>query len=463
MIPFIFASKAGIKMERKVLLVDDDPDVLEMTADVLRRNGYAVVTAQNGTEALEWLRRDEIPVVVTDLRMPGMSGEQLLDAVLQRHPDTQVIILTGYGTIPSAVEAIKKGAADYLTKPLAPDQLLLALERLFERLRLEEENRHLREQLARQAGDAVILGESKAIRQVLALIDKVAPTDATVLLQGESGVGKELVAKAVHFRSKRRHKPFVKVSCAAIPESLLEVELFGREKGAYTDATEAKPGRFELAHQGTMFLDEVGDLTPAMQAKLLRVLQEREFERVGGTQTIRVDVRIIAATNKDLMDAVQRGVFREDLFYRLNVVPIYIPPLRERKEDIPSLVEAFIARFCAEMEKPTMTVADDAMQVLLDYDWPGNVRELQNVLERAVILAEEPVIRARDLHFLFAQRQATPNPTVFSLRHAEMEQIIKVLKLTKGNKTEAARLLGITRDTLYRKLREYRLDPSQWK
>jgi transcriptional regulator with PAS, ATPase and Fis domain len=317
--------------------------------------------------------------------------------------------------------------------------------------------------LARQAGETVILGESKAIRQVLSLIDKVAPTDATVLLQGESGVGKELVAKAIHFRSKRRHKPFVKVSCAAIPESLLEVELFGREKGAYTDATDAKPGRFELAHQGTMLLDEVGDLTPAMQAKLLRVLQEKEFERVGGTQTIRVDVRIIAATNKDLLAAVQKGEFREDLFYRLNVVPIYIPPLRERKEDIPILAEAFVARFCAEMEKPMMTIADDAMQVLLDYDWPGNVRELQNVLERAVILAEEPVIRARDLHFLFAQRQTGTNPTVFSLRHAEMEQILRVLKLTKGNKAEAARLLGITRDTLYRKLREYRLDPSQWK
>ena len=300
-------------MERKVLLVDDDPDVLEMTADLLRRNGYAIVTAQNGAEALERLQRDEIPVVVTDLRMPGMSGEQLLDTILQRHPNVQVIILTGYGTIPSAVEAIKKGAADYLTKPLSPDQLLLSLERLFERLRLEEENRQLREMLARQAGDAVILGESKAIRQVLSLIDKVAPTDATVLLQGESGVGKELVAKAIHFRSKRRHKPFVKVSCAAIPESLLEVELFGREKGAYTDATDAKPGRFELAHQGTMLLDEVGDLTPAMQAKLLRVLQEKEFERVGGTQTIRVDVRIIAATNKDLLAAVQKGDFREDL------------------------------------------------------------------------------------------------------------------------------------------------------
>ncbi|MFA0760557.1 MAG: hypothetical protein HZLCBSQH_000656 [Candidatus Fervidibacterota bacterium] len=450
-------------MERKVLLVDDDPDVLEMTADLLRRNGYAIVTAQNGAEALERLQRDEIPFVVTDLRMPGMSGEQLLDTILQRHPNVQVIILTGYGTIPSAVEAIKKGAADYLTKPLSPDQLLLSLERLFERLRLEEENRQLREMLARQAGDAVILGESKAIRQVLSLIDKVAPTDATVLLQGESGVGKELVAKAIHFRSKRRHKPFVKVSCAAIPESLLEVELFGREKGAYTDATDAKPGRFELAHQGTMLLDEVGDLTPAMQAKLLRVLQEKEFERVGGTQTIRVDVRIIAATNKDLLAAVQKGEFREDLFYRLNVVPIYIPPLRERKEDIPILAEAFVARFCAEMEKPMMTIADDAMQVLLDYDWPGNVRELQNVLERAVILAEEPVIRARDLHFLFAQRQTGTNPTVFSLRHAEMEQILRVLKLTKGNKAEAARLLGITRDTLYRKLREYRLDPSQWK
>lgn len=445
-------------MDRKVLIVDDDQDVLDMTAELLQQHGYQVLTAHSGTEALETLQHDGVPVVITDLRMPGMSGERLLDEILRHHPTTQVIILTGYGTIPSAVEAIKKGAADYLTKPLSPEQLLLSLGRLFERLHLEEENRQLRELLARQAGDAIILGESKAIKQILQLIDKVALTDATVLVQGESGVGKELVAKAIHFRSKRRHKPFVKVSCAAIPESLLEVELFGREKGAYTDATEPKPGRFELAHQGTIFLDEVGDLTPTMQAKLLRVLQEKEFERVGGTQTIRVDVRIIAATNKDLTSAVEKGEFREDLFYRLNVVPMVILPLRERKEDIPVLAEAFIARCCAEMEKPTMTLSDDAMQMLLDYDWPGNVRELQNVLERAIILAEEPIIRARDLHFLFTQRKSGTKPTVFNLRQAEMEQIVKVLKITKGNKAEAARLLGISRDTLYRKLREYRLE-----
>ncbi|HIE53288.1 MAG TPA: sigma-54-dependent Fis family transcriptional regulator [Armatimonadetes bacterium] len=445
-------------MERKILLVDDEEDILLTMQGVLRKKGYRVTTALNGREALDCLARESFPLVITDLRMPQMSGEELLQQVRSLWPRTAVMVLTGYGSVESAVEAMRQGAVDYLTKPFDPEEILLRIERVFREQEREEENRRLREQLAREAGKRVILGESPQIKQVLELIDKVASTDSTVLITGESGVGKELVASAIHRKSPRRHRPFIKVSCAALPENLLEVELFGHEKGAYTDAYEQRPGRFELADRGTLFLDEIGDISPSVQVKLLRVLQEREFERIGGTQTLRVDVRIIAATNQNLLDPNRAVPFREDLYYRLNVIPIFVPPLRERKGDIPLLAEAFLQRIAAETNRPVKGITEEALTLLQKYPWPGNVRELENAIERAVVLAENEILGTADFAFLRPAEQEWTALEERTLAEVEKEHIRRVLQKVNGNKNRAAEILGIHRETLYNKIKRYKLE-----
>lgn len=442
----------------KILVVDDEVDLRQTMRLLLEREGYQVRTAANGQEALEALAQETFSVMITDLRMPGMSGEALMDKVISQYgSDLDVIVLTGYGTIPSAVEALRHGAEDYWTKPVDPELVKRRLRQLVKARLLERENQELRAELARRAAQREILGESEEIKRVLSLIDRVAASDATVLIEGESGVGKELVAHAIHHRSKRRHGPFIKVSCAALPENLLEVELFGAEKGAYTDAYQQRIGRFELAHGGTLFLDEIGDITPTVQVKLLRVLQERQFERVGGIETISVDVRLIAASNQDLLAADRNPPFRQDLYYRLNVIPIEVPPLRERKGDIELLAKAFLERFVKEINRPIKGFTPAALKLLQSYRWPGNVRELENVIERAVVLATRDELDVTDFDFLRSPRvhQRSYLPT---LENLEQDYIRDVLHLTKGNKNKAAEILGIHRETLYNKIKKYGLE-----
>jgi DNA-binding NtrC family response regulator len=442
----------------KILVVDDEEDSRLTMRLLLEREGYAVRTAANGQEALAALAQESFAVMITDLRMPGMSGEELMARILPQHSaDLDVIVLTGYGTIASAVEALHQGAQDYWTKPVDPELVKRRLRQLVRGRLLEQENQELRAELARRAAQKEILGESEEIRQVLSLIDRVAAADATVLIEGESGVGKELVAHAIHHRSKRRNGPFIKVSCAALPENLLEVELFGAEKGAYTDAHQRRMGRFELAHGGTLFLDEIGDITPAMQVKLLRVLQERQFERVGGVETISVDVRLIAATNQDLLAEDRNPPFRRDLYYRLNVIPIEVPPLRERRGDIALLAQAFLERFSAELNRPLKGFTPEALKVLQTYRWPGNVRELENAIERAMVLSSGDELDASDFDFLRSPRssQRSHLPT---LEEMEQEYIRDVLRITRSNKNKAAEILGVHRETLYNKIKKYGLE-----
>jgi len=447
-----------MSLKPKILVVDDEADLRLTMRRLLEREGYQVRTAANGPEALEALAREAFVAMITDLRMPGMSGEELMDQALSRYgPELAVIVLTGYGTIPSAVEALQRGAEDYWTKPVDPELVKRRLRQLVKARLLEKENQELRAELARRAARKEILGESPEIKRVLSLIDRVAASDATVFIQGESGVGKELVAHAIHHRSKRRQGPFIKVSCAALPENLLEVELFGAEKGAYTDAYQRRLGRFELAHGGTLFLDEIGDITPMVQVKLLRVLQERQFERVGGTETISVDVRLIAASNQDLLAEDRNPPFRRDLYYRLNVIPIEVPPLRERKGDIELLAKAFLERFVKELNRPIKGFTEAALKLLQSYRWPGNVRELENAIERAVVLATREELDVEDFDFLRSPpaRQRRDLPTLESL---EQDYIRDVLRLTQGNKNKAAEILGIHRETLYNKIKKYGLE-----
>lgn len=349
---------------------------------------YHVLTAEHGQRALDIATQQPIHLLLVDMILPGMNGLDVLRQVRDLHPDVVAIVITAHPTIRTAVQAMKDGAFDYITKPIDLEQLEVLLEKASEQYRLKEENRRLRQQLRSSYDIHGIVGRSAAMQEVYELIEKVSNSRATVLIRGESGTGKEMVAKAIHYSGNRAKAPFIAVSCAALPETLMESELFGHEKNAFTGANTQKPGRFELAHGGTLFLDEIAEVTPAVQVKLLRVLQERKFERLGGTKTIEVDVRLIAATNKDLEQMVQRGAFREDLYYRLQVIQIYLPPLRERKDDIPLLVEHFLQKYNEENDKHIQAVAPDAMELLMKYHWPGNVRELENAIERAVVLAE---------------------------------------------------------------------------
>lgn len=451
-------------MKRKILIVDDERNIRDGMKWALegKDKEYEVYTAGNVDDALELARKNSVELIITDLKMPGASGMDLLRKIKSEMPEVEVVVLTGYGTIESAVEAMKLGAADYLLKPINIDELNLVVERALQHKTLRQENITLRQALDEKFGFEKIIGQSPAMERMFRQIQMVAPTKSTVLIQGESGTGKELIAGAIHYNSPRKDKPFIKVNCGALTPTLLESELFGHEKGAFTDAYREKPGRFELADGGTLFLDEISETTPEFQVKLLRVIELQEFERVGGTRTIKVDVRIITATNKNLKDLVQQGKFREDLFYRLNVIQIIVPPLRERREDIPLLVNAFIKEFAAQNNKPALTISPKAMAALQNYSWPGNVRQLRNVIEAAVIMCNTNEIKLYHLpeEIRLAEESALEEDTIrlrigTPLSEMEKEVIKATLKKVNGNKAQAARLLGIGRKTLYRKMAEY--------
>jgi two-component system, NtrC family, response regulator HydG len=448
-----------------ILVVDDDASHRTMLRTLLTGWGYAVSEADDGTAAILAVKAKPFDLILMDIRMINLSGLEALPEIKAFNPAIPVILMTAYSSVETAVEALKSGAYDYLTKPLDFDELRMAMERAMDHTRLREENRRLRQSLGARFDRSAIIGRSRAMEKLLETVAQVAPTEATVLISGESGTGKELVAGAIHDNGPRRDGPFVKINCAALTESLLESELFGHEKGAFTGAYRRKDGKIYLAHQGSLFLDEVSEMSPAMQVKLLRVLQEREFTRVGGEEAIRVDVRVIAATNKDLLEMVGTERFREDLFYRLNVVSLFVPPLRERKEDIPLLAQHFLAGFAEKNHKTIKGLTPRAMDLLLRHRWPGNVRELMNAMERGVVMAHSAYLDTGDLT-LIPEGLSPDRPsggTGAAVRNLTLEEAEKVavsdaLKESGGNKSEAARKLGITRKTLLAKLRKYRLE-----
>ncbi|MCF8064518.1 MAG: sigma-54 dependent transcriptional regulator [Desulfarculaceae bacterium] len=447
-------------MER-ILIVDDEKNYLVVLQALLADNGYEMLTAQNGSQALALAAEEEPDLVITDMRMPQMSGLDLIQRLKARFNEMPIIVMTAYGTVENAVEAMKSGATDYISKPFENTELLLTVQKALKMRRLLFQNRLLKEELQ---GYGEIIGDSKAMRQVYGLIDKVAATKATVLLTGESGTGKELIARAIHARSPRAEEPFVAVNCMALTETLLESELFGHEKGAFTGATSRRKGRFEMAHGGTLFLDEVGEMSLSLQVKLLRVLQERTFERVGGNLQLSVDVRIVAATNRDLTQAVESGDFREDLFYRLNVVRIDVPPLSQRREDLPVLVAHFVKKYAAEVGRPAPQVDKQAMELIYSHSWPGNVRELENAIERAVILAGDSITPG-DLPLEIRPGQeaasATELPRDMSLNNAledlERRMIVRALSEAGGVASHAAEALGLTKSNLAYKLKKYEI------
>jgi len=441
----------------KILVVDDEAIVRESLSEWLKDVGYQVFTAENGPKALEMIEKEKPGIMIADLVMPGMDGIELMKKAKAQQPKIEVIIITAYASIPTAITAMKEGAYDYIEKPFCPERAEFLVEKLAEHQELVEENLALRHRLEDRYRFENIIAKSSKMQRVIEVIKVVAKSNATVLITGESGTGKELVARAIHSQSNRRNKPFVAVSCAALPESLLESELFGHEKGSFTGAYAQKKGKFEFANGGTLFLDEVGEMSTNIQVHLLRVLEEKEFTRVGGNEPTRVDVRVISATNKDLRKAIEKQDFREDLYYRLNVVNIELPPLRERKEDIPLLAEHFLHKFAMENQKETTGFSPEAMELVLDYDWPGNVRELENAIERAVILAKDSIITIADLpqENLSPAYSTTPRK---NLKEVEKGHIWKILRETGENYSEAARILGISRMTLYNKAKVYGFD-----
>jgi DNA-binding NtrC family response regulator len=448
-----------------ILVVEDKDAMQQMLSATLVDEGYEVDIASDGQEGIRRAREKRYDLVLTDLKLPGADGIEVLSEVKEVDPETSVIVMTAFGTVESAVEAMKMGAFDFLTKPFDTDRLSLLIKRALENRRLMAENILLREELAHDLGLTEIIGKSGKMQEATELVRKVASSDTSVLLLGESGTGKELFAQAIHYLSPRKSGPFVPINCAAIPRELLENELFGSEKGAYTSSTARKMGKFEIAEGGTIFLDEISDMDVSLQAKLLRVLQERKFERLGGTKTINVNVRVIAATNVDLKEAIKKRKFREDLYYRLSVFPITIPPLRDRREDIPSLAEYFIEKFCKEMNKKQKKLSAEALSLLDKYHWPGNVRELENTIERAIILCESKTITPEHL----AIRLATPaeirlregaglkEVAAHAQAEAEKSLIMRVLSQTRGNKKKTAEILKIDYTTLFEKLRKYGL------
>jgi two-component system NtrC family response regulator len=444
----------------RVLVADDEPAQLELVTGFLRKHGFEVAEASGGRAALSRFKQEPFDLVLTDQKMPDLSGLELLEALRALTPEVAVIIMTAYGTIETAVSAIKGGASDYLTKPLNLDELLHRIHQVSERQRLLSENRELREALAERHRVEGIIGESGQMQEVLSLVRRVAPSDATVLIRGESGTGKELIAKAIHYASPRASGPLVKVNCAALPESLLESELFGHEKGAFTGAVAARKGRFELADGGSLFLDEIGDLPLHLQVKLLRVLQEREFERLGSSQPIKIDVRLLAATHRDLEALAREGRFRDDLYYRINVVTIALPPLRERREDLPLLTDHFLKIFAAKNGKTIRGLTREARDALLRYDYPGNVRELENLIERAVVLTRDEVIGVSDLPLTLQDPSPDPGTgagLVAAVEGLERRMLREALARASGVQTRAAEFLGISERVLRYKLRKYGL------
>ena len=444
--------------DRKILVVEDDPILRRFVGDVLKRKGCNVTSAENGLEALEHMDKKQFHLVISDLKMQGMDGLELLTRVKKMAPTTEMIIITAYGSVSTAVEAMKNGAFDYITKPVELEELDIVIDRVFEHQKLVNENRFLREELTKSAVSSNIIGKSMKSQKVRDLVEMVGPLDSTVLIQGETGSGKEVVANAIHQLSARKDKPFIKVNCAALPDTLLESELFGHEKGAFTGAVQRNKGRFELADGGTLLLDEIGELGMPVQAKLLRALQYQQFERVGSGKSIQVDVRVIATTNRDLKEEVKQEKFRKDLFFRLNVVSITMTPIRERREDIPFFVEHFLQKYNTKYNKEK-SLSDKAMEMLIQYDWPGNVRELENCLETAVILNREEVLQPDNFLFLEDHRDLLEDDGGLrgdmTIAEAEKRLILKTYKKLNNNKTHTAKALGITIKTLRTKLREY--------
>jgi len=449
-----------------ILIVDDEKNYLVVLEALLRPEGYEIITADNAVDALHLVRESDLDLIITDMKMPGMSGMELLEECKKLIPELPLIMMTAYGTIELAVEAIKKQAFDYITKPFKNEELKLTVIKALESYRLTKENRLLREALSERYNYGNIIGKSKSMLKIYDLINKVARSKASVLITGSSGTGKELIAKAVHYNSPRKDQPFISINCGALTETLLETELFGHEKGAFTGAIAMKRGRFELADRGTLFLDEVGEMPQALQVKLLRVLQEMEFERVGGTRTFRVDVRILAASNRNIKEDVTNGLFREDLFYRLNVMNLELPPLRERIDDIPLLVKHFIEKYRTENNKNRIELSPEAWKALYNYSWPGNVRELENVIERALVLNSGGAIMLDDLPEELTAEEAEfdverfipPNmPLSTTLEKIEESLIRKALARCNNVQAHAAKRLGITKSLIQHKMKKYKI------
>jgi DNA-binding NtrC family response regulator len=440
-----------------ILVVDDEFSVRDSLTGWFRKDGHRVEAAKNATEALQLLQASTFDVVLLDIKMPGMDGIELQRRIHGIDPDLAVIMITAFASVETAVKALKQGAFDYITKPIDPDELSHLVKKALERRRLRAENAQLREKVDEIAKSDVIVGQSPAMQKVLDLVHTVAQSDATVVIRGESGTGKELIARAIHANSPRRYAPIVPVNCGALTESLLESELFGHEKGAFTGAQYRRKGKLEMADGGTLFLDEVGTIAAKTQVELLRALETKEFTRVGGSQPVKVDFRVVCATNQNLEKAVEDGKFREDLYYRLNVFSIFLPPLRERRTDIPLLANHFLRKYAAQMDKRITEISPEALDLLVHHDWPGNVRELANAIERATVVGKPPALEPADFPFHPAQRAQLPGAGGDTLADAEKAHIARILEKTGGNVTRAAEMLQIDRVTLYNKIKKYQL------
>jgi two-component system response regulator AtoC len=451
-------------LKTRILIVDDEVDALDLMEELFLKHGYETFTARNGMEALAIINDQEPDILISDMVMPEMDGIKLLEVIGKKYPDISVIMITAHGTIETAVETMKKGAKDYILKPLRLDEILAKVETISQLKSLMKENLYLRDKLSQKYNFNNIIGKNRKMLELFDLIKDIAKTNSTVLINGESGTGKELIANAIHFNSERIKKPFVKVNCGVLAENLLESELFGHVKGSFTGAIRDKMGRFEIANGGTIFLDEIGDISPNMQLKLLRVLQEGEFERVGGTETIKVDVRIIAATNRDLNTMMMKGEFRQDLYYRLNVIPLEVPPLRERKDDIPLLITHFLDKFVKQFKKKIESIDDDVMKCLQYYNWQGNIRELENLLERAVVLNKTSKLTLKDFPPYVVQQEGdihvdldADGNLIDIVDSYEKQIILKALRENNYNKLRTAEKLGIHRSTFMSKLKKYEI------
>jgi DNA-binding NtrC family response regulator len=444
----------------RILIVDDEPSLCEWLSIALKKGGYEVSSTTSSEGALQLFKKERYDCVITDIRMPKQSGIELLAKLKELEPEVNVVMISAYGSLESAIEALRGGARDYILKPFKVGEIKFRLEKIFERVRLKRENVFLKRELRKKKGSQEIIGKSKTFIDLLKLVDKIAKANSTVLITGESGTGKEIIAREIHRRSPRVTNPFVTINCGAMPETLLESELFGHKRGAYTGAVKDKEGLFQVAEKGSFFLDEVGETSHATQVKLLRVLQEREIIPLGATKPLIVDVRVIAATNDNLEEKIKNGEFREDLFYRLNVIPLHVPSLRDRKEDIPLLVNHFIQKTCERLRVTKKKISSELLDILMRYDWPGNVRELENAMERACVLVEEDEIRRKvDLPERILGKVSSLTP--HTLKDQERQAILSALQESEGNIVHTAELLGIHPSTLYRKMKRFGIDPTE--